>query len=248
MKFKFYDINNSLLTKIIYYAQHLFKQYEPLEFIAINSEQELFLDLEQKTDNISVYLFKVLEHEEFELVQRTRLADPYCYIVIVGKEELLFHSYEYGIEAISYVKTPLVIDKLMDALDTILKRSKQVKAKIQHNLSSHIHVKSGSIYQSIYIQEITYVEYVDRKIIYHTTRNQEIISIVGKTLKEALLEANKIREQFYMVSINSFVNINYARKLDSANNTLELTTGEILQLSRQGKYKMIKIIDIIENL
>lgn len=192
----------------------------------------------------SIYFFDVdLQNEEyngFTLAKEIRKLDTRGFIIFVTTyEELMFETFKYRLEALSYlIKDD--IDKLSFQIGESLEDIHQLVSQEKGNEQSYYTVQIADTSYQIPMDDIYYFE--------TSAHNHRIILHASNRILEFRGNLNAIEaevgESFFRVHRSYLVQLNKIQQINYTDNTIILNNDTVCLLSRRGK-KQLK--DYLEN-
>lgn len=209
-----------------------FKNYEILSFD--NSSSTLCF-IKSNLDKNYIYILDIDLNEKkngLMLGKEIREMDKYHgeMIFITNYTEMGYKVFQYKLRVLEF------IDKNYD-LNKELKESLSIASKILLNKSKNteeklLNIKFGTQSYNVPIKDIIFLETIkgSKKLLLHTSKNR--FEFYG-TIKEL---KNSLDESFIHIHKTTIVNKNYIKCINTniANPYVELKTGEICSLSRNG--------------
>lgn len=185
----------------------------------------------------SIYFFDVdLQHEKydgFRLAKEIRSLDPRGFIIFISThEELIFETFKYRLEAMSYLikDNP---EKLQTQLQACLTDIQALLSQENTDQDSYFTVKAESHYQIPIKDIISFETAAPHRIVLNT--RQRRIEFRGD-LKQI---ASDLGEKFIKIHRSYLIQGTQIAAVDYTNNFVEMNNGSNCLMSRKGK-KILK--------
>lgn len=210
-----------------------------MEVVLVTGDPEAILVHRQGHSLRSIYFFDVdLKHPDyngFTLAKAIRSLDARGFMIFVTThEELVFETFKYRLEAMSYLYKD-VPEKLNEQIGENLAEIHQLITKEVDDLESYYTVKVSDISYQIPVKEILFFETspTHHRIILHAENRMLEFRGDLKNIEKQLGETFLKIHRSYLVQLHQIEKVNFS------DNTLILKNGSVCLMSRKGK-KMLK--------
>lgn len=197
------------------------RQSEPIQIKAFASGKELWFDLEDR-DIADLFILDI-EMPEFDgisLAEIIRRQNPTA-MILFYTAYAQYALQGYQVEAIRYILKGSDPSVLTEALDYALSRYQRITQQSILIARNHMSLR-------IPYAEILYAAHMQRQVRIYTLTMGEVATSLG--LQELFDRLQDTR--FFFIDRGTFVNLDYVSRVE--NNSLKLTTGETLFVSRRN--------------
>lgn len=219
------DDNKKILTELCGYIAEYFAGTEEgiNEICGFDTAKELVNAMEQK--GFDVYFLDVLipELNGMELGRIIRMADQEAVIVYVTvSREFAFEA--FSVHAFQYLQKPVDREKLTDTLD-------QIVQLLEKRRDSIICVRTKDGLVNINMQDIMYVENIDRCAVYMLQNGDQVVSVCSRSSFEKSVGLLNKKSGFIQPHKSYFVNMRFIRTFGPK--SLSLDDGTQIAVSRK---------------
>lgn len=228
------DDRNVLQTLATIIENSVLMQNYDMKITCITTDPSEIIQELKKNAQRSIYFFDVdLKHKEYDgftLAKQIREIDTRGFIIfITTHEELMFETFKYRVEAMSYlIKADVSLkEQIRHCLDDIYNLISVEKNEFE----SYYAIRVADIAYQIPTKEILYFETSDNShniIVYTNDRRLEFRGNLNAIEKE-------IGSSFLRVHRSFLVNHQHIDSVNYVENTVALNNGVICLVSRKGK-------------
>ena len=190
--------------------KHLIKTLPIYQIVgeAVNGEDLIHKMMIEKPDIVLVDIDMPLL-SGMEAVKSCRKIVPSLQVIfITGHDEYALEAFD--VNAIDYIVKPIERERLYAALDRAAAFLKQPLVKPQPPIKKDLMVKHHHQYTFIPLEEIIFIERVDRKVVIHTIQQKV-------ELNEALTNLEDILDSRFVASHRSFIiNMQYLKTIEAS--------------------------------
>lgn len=206
-----YDIKN---------LEHLISKYSqennsPIEIESFTNSEILLnrVDFDGFDEYDIIFLDIIMQQNGIDVASKLR-DSGYSSPIIFTTSSKEYAIDAFKVDANGYLLKPISKNELFECLNKLTNKMKSFKTTIS--------VKTGDLnIQSINISEISYIEYLDRRVCYHMTNKKTFIST---SIRTKFLEAIPFDiEKFNFVNCHSsyIVNMNQIKSIDNFSFTMK---------------------------
>ena len=210
------DDKNELFRILSVLADYQTQRNIEFSYKPFDNSTELASNLLQ--EHYDIYLLDVVMPglNGIELAKEIRSSDKAADIIfLTSSPEFAVES--YTVKASNYLVKPVSRDRLVEALDDIMRTRTEDR-------DSCLVLKSSVGVHKVHMSEIIYIEALNRKIIYYLRNNSQITCVDSD---RQLLQ----HPEFLLAHRSFLVNMNYIRRIDAAD--LYLANGKCLPLAQR---------------
>lgn len=214
------DDKNELFRILSVLADYQTQRNIEFSYKPFDNSTELASNLLQ--EHYDIYLLDVVMPglNGIELAKEIRSSDKAADIIfLTSSPEFAVES--YTVKASNYLVKPVSRDRLVEALDDIMRTRNEDR-------DSCLVLKSSVDVHKVHISEIIYIEALNRKVIYYLRNNSQITCVEKfASVCDQLL----LHPEFLLAHRSLLVNMNYIRRIDAAD--LYLANGKCLPLAQR---------------
>lgn len=214
------DDKNELFRILSVLADYQTQRNIEFSYKPFDNSTELASNLLQ--EHYDIYLLDVVMPglNGIELAKEIRSSDKAADIIfLTSSPEFAVES--YTVKASNYLVKPVARDRLVEALDDIMRTRNEDR-------DSCLVLKSSVDVHKVHISEIIYIEALNRKVIYYLRNNSQITCVEKfASVCDQLL----LHPEFLLAHRSLLVNMNYIRRIDAAD--LYLANGKCLPLAQR---------------
>lgn len=214
------DDKNELFRILSVLADYQTQRNIEFSYKPFDNSTELASNLLQ--EHYDIYLLDVVMPglNGIELAKEIRSSDKAADIIfLTSSPEFAVES--YTVKASNYLVKPISRDRLVEALDDIMRTRTEDR-------DSCLVLKSSVGVHKVHISEIIYIEALNRKVIYYLKNNSQITCVEKfASVCDQLLQ----HPEFLLAHRSFLVNMNYIRRIDAAD--LYLANGKCLPLAQR---------------